>query len=219
LVFPLEAVGDCPTASFFEVQMSLYSIWARQRYEEEHRKLAQDQEKHNQMKLEEWLEEKSNKEPTIFVDQDNTLLLLANMESMARRGKWVNDNSAFANIMGYHVGILPRPHALKFLAECNKIGTVYVLTAGDSSFQKQVLKTVGMLDSVKGVFGRDTYHEVPKASRSVLIDNLAHSHPNSVEKLQAMGGGAFLKVPDWEGLDPKDTYLMEILPKLKKIFA
>ncbi len=199
--------------------MSLYSEWARSRYAEEHQRIAQEQERHNEMKLSEWLEAKSAEEPAIFVDQDNTLLLLATMEHIARLGNWANDNSKFANIMGYHVGVLPRPHALNFLSECRRIAKVYVLTAGVSHFQQEVLETVGMLDAVDGIFGRDNYHEVPKGKRSLLIDNLPHNHPNSVAKLDAMGGGMFLKVPDWEGLDPKDQALMNILPKIQKAFA
>jgi FMN phosphatase YigB (HAD superfamily) len=168
--------------------MSLYSEWARKRYAEEHQRIAQDQERHNEMKLSEWLEAKSVEESIIFVDQDNTLLLLATMEHIARLGSWANENSTSANIMGYHVGILPRPDARHFLAECRRMAKVYVLTAGVSHFQEQVLDAVKMRDAVDGVFGRDNYHEVPKGKRSILIDNLPHNHPNSVAKLDAMGG-------------------------------
>lgn len=198
--------------------MSLYSIWARKRYEEEHRKIAEDQERHNQMQLSEWLDAKKMEESMIFVDQDNTLLLLSGMEHVARLGSWANDHSKFANIMGYHVGVLPRPHALGFLGECRRIAKVYVLTAGVTHFQEEVLKTVNMLDAVDGVFGRDRYHEVPKGKKSILIDNLPHNHPNSVAKLDAMGGGMFVKVPDWEGENPKDNALMGLLPNLRKVF-
>src|SRR4051812_22513477 len=98
--------------------MSLYSLWARKRYSEEQIKNAQDLERHNHMKLSEWLEAKKNAEPTIFVDQDNTLLLLSGMDHIARLGSWANNNTTFSHVMGYNVDILPRPHAKTFLNEC-----------------------------------------------------------------------------------------------------
>ncbi len=197
---------------------SLYSIWARKRYAEEQRKNAEEIESNNMMKLKEWLEAKKNAEPTIFVDQDNTLLLLSSMENLSRMGHWANNNSTFTNIMGHNLGILPRPHAKAFLSECRRMATVYILTAGTSQFQEQVLKAVGLLDVVNGVYGRDTYYEVPKGKNSILIDNLPHTHPNSVAKMEAMGGGMFLKVSDWNGDKPKDNELMEALPKLRKLY-
>lgn len=198
--------------------MSLYSVWARKRYEEEQKKVLLEQEENNQMHLSEWLEDKGNKQPSIFVDQDNTLLYLTSAETIAQLGEWAKDNSVFARISGYQVAILPRPHALHFLSECRRIGKVYILTAGVSGFQKQVLDKVHMLDAVEGVYGRDNFHEVPQDQKKVLIDNLPFNHPNSKAKLHAMGGGMYLKVPDWEGQDSKDDALLRTISTLKKTF-
>lgn len=198
--------------------MSLYSFWARKRYAEEVKKNAEELEKHNMLKLSEWLETKKNLEPTIFVDQDNTLLYLSDVMTMSRLGSWANNNATFADIMGNNVGILPRPHAKNFLSECKKIGTVYILTAGTTSFQEKVLESVGMLSMVKDVYGRDRYHEVPKGGHNILIDNLPHTHFNSDSKLAVMGGGMFLKVPDWNGDNKDDNALLETLVKVKKAY-
>lgn len=197
---------------------SLYSIWARKRYEEEAKKNAQDLENHNMLKLSEWLESKKILKPTIFVDQDNTLLCLTDKTTLSNLGDWENKNATFVDIMGNHVGVSPRPNAKTFLAECKKIGTVYILTAGITTFQEKVLESVGMLNMVQDVYGRDRYHEVPKDGHNILIDNLPHTHANSDAKLLVMGGGMFIKVADWNGDNKNDNILLEIVPKIKKAF-
>lgn len=110
------------------------------------------------MYLSKWLEEKENGQPNIFVDQDNTLLYSTSDKIIKKLGKWAIENAVSANIFGNQLSILPRPFALNFLNECRKIGKVYILTAGISSFQKQVLEKVNMLNSVEGVYGRDNFH-------------------------------------------------------------
>jgi phosphoglycolate phosphatase-like HAD superfamily hydrolase len=197
---------------------SLYSKWARERYEQEQKQNAQEVERLNQMKLSEWLEAKESRRPNIFVDQDNTLLVLMDKFSLDKKGKWAKENATEAVINKYPVAILPRPGAKQFLKECKKIGNVYVLTAGVSHYQKQVLAKVGMLELVEDVFGRDNFHEVPQG-RSILIDNLPHNHGNSVVKLQSMGGGMYIKVSDWEGDHSNDSELINALAKIHQAFA
>lgn len=199
--------------------MSFYSMIARAKYEEEKNKSILDQEKNNQMQLSEWLKKLDDEKANIFVDQDNTLLYLTSPETIKDLGDWATKNTVFANISGYKTAILPRPHALTFLKECKKIGRVFILTAGISKFQKQVLEKVNMLEAVEDVFGRDNFHEVPQSGKKVLIDNLQFNHPNSKAKLQAMGGGFYLQVPDWEGKDPKDNALSRAISTLKKQFV
>lgn len=169
-------------------------------------------------KLSEWLEAKNNKK-ALFIDQDETLLVTRNMENLARLGSWANQNAKHASIMGNNVGVVVRPFARWFLEECRKVAPTFILTAGTTPFQEQVLKAAGLLDSVQDVYGRDIYHQVPQGTMGLLVDNM-HPHTSIVqEKLHAMGGGLFINIPDWEGTDPKDTALKGVLSAIKKTFG
>jgi hypothetical protein len=199
--------------------MSLYSDWMRKRKVEEEIFNSQEQERHNKLKLSEWLESKKAEEPAIFVDQDETILYIETAGYLPHKGEYAVKNAVFKNIMGHEMGIIIRPKAADFLKQCRSIAPTYILTAGTTSFQERVLETVGLLSLVKDVYGRDRYQDVPKGRKGILIDNLPHNSHNSSAKLMAMGGGMYLKVPDWSGTDPKDNVLMAILPQIKKAFS
>lgn len=195
--------------------MSLYSEWAKKRRDKEMREGYEKQEQMGMKKLSEWLESKNNK-VTLFIDQDETLLVSRNIETVARMGAWANQHAAYHNIMGTNIGVIVRPGANEFLQECRRIAPTVILTAGATFFQEQVLEAVGLLNEVGEVFGRDRYHQVPKDRAGLLVDD-RHPHDMIVqEKLNAMGGGLFLNVPAWHGLDKDDKVLSQIPPHIKK---
>jgi hypothetical protein len=169
--------------------------------------------------LSEWLNSRRSNKFAIYVDQDETLLSLNGGGDIPHKGNWAVQNAIFKELFGQHLAIVPRPHAIEFLKECKTIAPTYVLTAGLSAYQEQVLEAVGMLDLIEDVFGRDRLHDLPQNVNGILIDNLPHNSGNSVAKLQAMGGGMYIKVPDWTGQDPNDNALLRTIPSIKKAFA
>lgn len=191
--------------------ISLYSKLARQRYEAERKKNEEDLERNNMLRLSEWLEFQID-DPTIFVDQDETLLHLGYKSEISNLK---NKNSFFID----DLGIVVRPNAYTFLKECRKIAKVYILTAGITNFQRKILEKVNLINVVEGVYGLDQFHNVPQKKKATLIDNLPYNHPNSAAKLEAMGGGMFFKVPDWYGTKSDDNALMELLPKIKQVYV
>jgi hypothetical protein len=199
--------------------MSLYSKWIRQRLKDEYQRLQEEQEALNMRTLSEWLSSQKDNKPAIFIDQDETILSLNSSGTVPKKGEWAVKNAVFKELFGHSLAIIPRPHAADFLRECKTLAPTYILTAGLSMYQEQVLDSVGLLDYVEDVFGRDRFHDLPKGVKGILIDNLPHNSGNSSAKLQAMGGGMYLKVPDWTGENPHDNVLMDILPKIKQAFA
>lgn len=198
--------------------MSLYSEWARKRRTKEIEEGYENQKRHEMQKLSEWLETKNNSK-ALFIDQDETLLVTRNMETLVRMGSWANQNAKHGNIMGNNVGIVVRPHAREFLEACRKIAPTFILTAGITPFQEEVLEMANLLDVVKEVYGRDRYQLVPKTHAGLLVDNM-HPHSSIVqEKLNAMGGGLYVNIPDWEGTNPNDKALPSVLAAIKKSFG
>jgi hypothetical protein len=112
-----------------------------------------------------------------------------------------------------------RPGALEFLDSLHDITPeVYCLTMGLTEHQTKVVESLGMLGKVKGVFGRDQLDRVPRLNNPILVDDLPHDHPNSAQKLRAMGDGARCIVVDpYDGCKADDVFgqvLSEIMESL-----
>lgn len=168
--------------------------------------------------IEAWLEAKKNK-TSLFIDQDETLLVTRHRETVVRMGHWANNNAVFTNIYGNDVGIILRPGVKEFLGECKKIAPTYILTAGSTPFQLEVLEAVGVLDLVEEVYGRDRYHAVPKDRAGILVEDRRPNDIIVVEKLQAMGGGVVLTLPAWDGMNKDDKFLSKAIPRIRKVFS
>ena len=104
-----------------------------------------------------------------------------------------------------------RPGALEFLDALNNITPdVYCLTMGITDYQTRVVEALGMRDKVKDVIGRDQLSRVPRLNNPILVDDLPHYHPNSAQKLEAMGAHDGLRccitVEPYDGRCPDDVF-------------
>jgi FMN phosphatase YigB (HAD superfamily) len=194
--------------------MSLYSEWAKNRREQEIREGYKKQGDMEMQKITEWIASKNNK-ITLFIDQDETLLVTRNLETIARMGVWANQTAIHESIMGHHVGIVVRPGAKQFLLACKQIATTVILTAGITPYQEEVLEAAGLLNLVDEVYGRDRYHSVPKDRAGLLVEDRAPNDQIVQEKLAAMGGGLYIKVPAWHGGDQHDNALAALPARIK----
>lgn len=102
-----------------------------------------------------------------------------------------------------------RPGALEFLDALNDITPdVYCLTMGITDYQTRVVEALGMRDKVKEVIGRDQLSRVPRLNNPILVDDLPHHHPNSAQKLQAMGADhrCCITVEPYDGRSQDDVF-------------
>ncbi len=109
-----------------------------------------------------------NKEPTF--DQVKTQFETA----------WIPDDKDM-------YAIVLRPGAREFLKDLQKITpNVFILTAGMKEFQTRVATAIGLIDLVKGLYGRDS-NDVPVFPVSILIDDMWIKSPNTYKKSLQMG--------------------------------
>jgi len=93
---------------------------------------------------------------------------------------WIPDD-------GNQYVIVIRHGAREFLQNLQKITpNVFILTAGMKNFQTRVAEAAGMLNLVKGLYGRDS-KDVPTFPFSVLIDDLWIQCQNTYRKCVQMG--------------------------------
>jgi hypothetical protein len=142
--------------------------------------------------------------------------------------------------------IVLRPGAREFLKSLQKITpNVFILTAGMKNFQTQVATAIGLIDLVKGLYGRDST-DVPTFPISVLIDDMWIKSPNTFKKSLQMGvigdetmekinhgpwnqddeeyvaetiAKHFIQIDHFDATNPKDNGFAKVLPQIKPKLA
>lgn len=86
-----------------------------------------------------------------------------------------------------------RPGALEFVKACAEIAPTFILTAGNSDFQKRV---VALHNLDIHVFGREDYAKLPTGDCAILVDDLHIETCGAQLKLEALRAG-LPQVEDW----------------------
>lgn len=126
----------------------------------------------------------------IYVDLDETLIHGFHPGD----GRYPSDESVKSDFETAYIEsdnylIVLRPGTKEFLKSLQSISpNIFILTAGQVEFQTQVASKIGILNLVKGIYGRDSkVNEVPKFGEAILVDDLGFFTPNTYYKLLQMG--------------------------------
>lgn len=140
-----------------------------------------------------WLEG-SGGPPVVFLDLDGTLVSTHRTPPNPRNADLMRSLGGVP-VRGSHISFL-RPHAVEFVNKLKSVARVCVITAGSGGFQRDVVRALGIPVDGPDVFGLEDYdltvrrpseNGLPKSGNSVLVDDLDHDEPKTMEKLHAIG--------------------------------
>lgn len=138
--------------------------------------------------------------------------------------------------------IIIRPGAKEFLKSLHTItDNIFILTAGLKEFQTRAATEAGLMNLVKGLYGRDST-DTPQFPISVLIDDLEIQSSNTFKKCLQMGivdkdihhrtqygpwsqgdtnkvietiSKHYIKISHFDATNKNDDSLLQILPKIQ----
>lgn len=138
--------------------------------------------------------------------------------------------------------VVRRPGAIEFLTSLQSItSNIFILTAGLKEFQTKAATAAGLMDLVKGLYGRDSI-DTPQFPISILIDDLEIQSSNTFKKCLQMGvvdkethtrtkygpwnqddtdkvintiSSHYIKISHFDATNKNDNGLAEVLPQIQ----